>query len=187
MPAVVPGVASRLWRLSDGSRAACLLLADALPEELASPVISSGQPKADDTAAVIASRRGLLVEPDARVAEVDQGDAWYEGDYRARAEAYLAGEATPGWEPRQAVAARFGAAIEALLDRHGDGDALVVNHGLALSLYLDSRSPAVQTDRSSEPLDLVPFWKSLTFPDAWRLDLEENTLTRLFFGGIPGD
>ena len=56
-----------------------------------------------------------------------------------------------------------------------DRDLIVVNHGLALSLYLASRTR----------IDLVPFWQALTFPDAWRLDLESGELSHLFHAGLP--
>lgn len=121
MPEVVPGASSRLWRLSDFSREGCSLLANALPAKLGSSVISSGQPKVDEAAAVIALRRELLVETEARVAEVDQGGDWYEGDYRARAIAYLRRDDTPGWESRELVIRRFSDAVTERLDASTGG------------------------------------------------------------------
>ena len=186
MPEVIRGVSSKLWRLSDGSREHCVLLADALSGELASPVISSGRPKVDDTAAVLALRRGLAVQTDERVAEVDQGSVWYDGDYRGRAADYLDGIDMPGWEARELVARRFAAAVNERLAEPGAADLVVVNHGLAMSLYLASLLPEVVVDNRRDAFHLVQFWQDLTFPDAWRLDLEQNTLTRLFYGGLTG-
>ena len=186
MPEVIRGVSSKFWRLSDSSREHCVLLADALSGELASPVISSGQPKVDDTAAVLALRRGLAVQTDERVAEVDQGSVWYDGDYRGRAADYLDGIDMPGWEARELVARRFAAAVNERLAEPGAADLVVVNHGLAMSLYLASLLPEVVVDNRRDAFHLVQFWQDLTFPDAWRLDLEQNTLTRLFYGGLTG-
>ncbi|HMO54121.1 MAG TPA: hypothetical protein PJ994_06430, partial [Tepidiformaceae bacterium] len=55
-------------------------------------------------------------------------------------------------------------------------DVIVVNHGLAMSLWMASRLP----------LDVVSWWKSLTFPDAWRVDLDAQTVEHLWLGGREG-
>ena len=98
MPEVVPGVSSTLWRLSQSSREDCVLLAHALNRPLAAPVLTSGQPKVDETAAIVAMRRGLNTRIDPRVREAEQPAAWLEGDYRAVAAAYLDGDNRHGWE-----------------------------------------------------------------------------------------
>ncbi len=175
LPEVIRGLSSKLWALSESAKEDCVLLAHALPPDLAPMVLSSGQPKVDETAAVIALRRGLRVHVDPRVAEVDQPDAWFDGDYRAVAADYLRGANPHGWEGPEAVATRFAAAVEEALAANETGDLVVVDHGLALSLYL----------ASNVAIDLVPFWQALTFPDAWRLDLEAGTVERLFSAGLP--
>ena len=72
MPEVVPGVSSTLWQLGKSAKEGCVLLAHALTGPLASPVLTSGQPKVDETAAIIALRRGLATRVDRRVREVEQ-------------------------------------------------------------------------------------------------------------------
>lgn len=57
---------------------------------------------------------------------------------------------------------------------------------MAMSLYLASLAPRLEADGAHAGFELVPFWTALTFPDAWCLDLDRNTLTKLFFGGVPG-
>ena len=46
--------------------------------------------------------------------------------------------------------------------RATDGPAIVVSHGLALSLHLG--------DRLGADFDREQFWSRLAFPDAWALD-----------------
>ena len=46
---------------------------------------------------------------------------------------------------------------------------------MALSLYAANLADGI---------DLPAFWRALTFPDAWRVDLETKALERLFFGGL---
>ena len=184
MPLVVPGVSSTLWRLSEAAKEDCVLLAHALPADLASPILSSGQPKTDETAAIIALRRGLQVRVDHRVRETGEPPGWFEGDFRALVGRYLAGDIQPGWEPHETIVARFTAAVEDALDLvTGGGDLAITTHGRAPSLYLASRKPQILNGGRVTPFELVPFWRALTFPDAWRLDTEVNTLERLFTAG----
>jgi broad specificity phosphatase PhoE len=177
MPEVERGVSSRLWRLGESAKEDCVLLAHALPQNLAPTVYSSDQPKVVETASVIALRRGLSVDRDARFAEVDQGSRWIEDDYRGVAARYLGGFDEPDWEPRERVAARFAAGIANACTRGKGLDTVVVNHGLALSLWL----------ASVLDIDLVAFWRGLTFPDAWAVDVQMGTIERVFLGGVAGE
>jgi broad specificity phosphatase PhoE len=180
MPEVQPGVSSTLWRLGESALEDCVLLAHALPPALGSKVYASNQPKVTQTAGVIALRRGLDVVEDSRLREVEQDHTWIE-DYRAAAMEYLEhgphGESA-GWEPHDRVVERFDAGIAEAVHANTEiaGGVLVVNHGLAMSLWLASRVP----------LDIVPWWKALTFPDAWRVDLDAGTAEHLWLGGREG-
>lgn len=175
MPLVTPGVASTLWPLSEHAREDCVLLAHALPDDIG-PIFTSSEVKARETAAVLALRKGVSVVEDAGFGEVDRPAVWDE-DYRAAAAGYLAGQQRAGWEPRERVVARFGAAVDRALAGGGEGDLVVVNHGLALSLWL----------ASTVAIDLVGFWRALSFPDAWRLDVESRALERLNLGEAAPD
>lgn len=177
MPQVQPGVSSTLWELGESALEDCVLLAHALQPDLAPVVFTSHQPKVKQTAGVLALRRGLDVVEDERLREVEQGICWVD-DYRALAASYLErgniGAATD-WEPRELVVERFGTAVAAAVtaNQGSEGDILVVTHGLAMSLWLASRAT----------IDPVPFWRALTFPDAWKLDLEIREVRRLWMGG----
>lgn len=166
MPDVIPGVDSRGWRLGEAGRAAAAKLAGKLAAGRLAAVFSSDEPKAWQTADEIAAAAGLDVCIDAGFAEVQRPTQWDE-DYRAAAARYLS-HGAQGWESRDSVVRRFGEAVERALATHAGGDVVVVNHGLALSLYL-----AARTDIAA-----VPFWRELAFPDAWRLDLESVSLVR---------
>ena len=144
-------------------------------------MLTSGQPKTDQTGAVVALRRGLQVRIEPRIREVEQPSGWLEGDYRQIAAEYLEGHNPQGWEPEEAVARRFTAAVDEAAAPGAEGDIVVVNHGLALSLYLRSTGATI----AGSPFDAVPFWRALTFPDAWRLDPESLELTHLFNAGLP--
>lgn len=172
MPQVTPGTSSTLWTLSEAAREDCVLLAHALSQDIAPVVYTSPEPKAAETAAVIALRLGLQVISDTRLSEVDRPPTWDE-DYRSMVLRYLKSGEQPGWEPANSVRARFTAAVDEALAANPAGDVIVSNHGMALTLYAASIAA----------IDLREFWRQLTFPDAWHLDFETKTLERLYQGG----
>jgi broad specificity phosphatase PhoE len=181
MPEIERGVPSTRWRLSEAAKEDCVLLAHALPAELGPIVYSSGQAKVDETAAVIALRRGLQTQADPRLREVEQPPGWVE-DYRSVALGYLAGQDGFDWEPREAVVRRFQAAISDAIEAAPDRDVVVVNHGLAMSLWV-----AKVVGGQLDDFDLGRFWRDLTFPDAWRVDANSETLQQLFNGGTRSE
>lgn len=153
-----------------------MLLAHALPTDLAPFVLASDERKAAETARVIGMRRGLEAVNDERLREVDRPQNW-DDEYRSLVVRYLGGEAMACWEPQPSVVARFGAAIREADERLGPepGDLVIANHGMALCLWLAS----VAT------IDLVSFWRALTFPDAWHWNPGTGEVQHLFEKGLP--
>ncbi|MBO3738590.1 histidine phosphatase family protein [Actinoplanes flavus] len=152
MPEIDPAVPARQWRLSPDGRAAARELAPLIPA--AARFVASPEPKARETLAEIAGPAPVGV--DAGFAEVRRPSGWTGGgEYRAAARAYLNGAEHDGWEPRDQVVARFGAAV----DRHvAEGGTLVIGtHGLAGTLWLNSRSAF------GWPAERL--WAALRFPD----------------------
>jgi broad specificity phosphatase PhoE len=172
MSAVDPNVDSRQWGITRDAVDDCVLLASSLPV-ISVDVRSSTERKAVDTARVVANITGREVQIDERFGEVRRPFTW-DDDYRTIAMSYLR-EGRDEWEPRAAVVARFTAGVDDALRIEGGGPVVVVNHGLALSLYIESL-----TD-----VDVAEFWSALTFPDAWSVDLDSGELERLFTAGRP--
>jgi broad specificity phosphatase PhoE len=172
MSAVDRSVDSRQWGITPDAIDECVLLASSLPATPAD-VRSSTERKAVDTAKVIANITSREVQIDERFGEVRRPFTW-DDDYRSIAMSYLQSDRDE-WEPRTAVVARFTAGVEDALRIEGNGPLVVVNHGLALSLYLASVAE----------IDVVSFWSALTFPDAWSVDLDSGEKERVFTGGRP--
>jgi broad specificity phosphatase PhoE len=184
MSAVERGVASKRWGITEAAREDCLLLSEHLPPSIAPCIYASGERKSLETAQVIAPRKGCDVVVDDGFAEVDRPATW-DNDYRALAAAYVGGAAHPAWEPAATVHDRFGRAARRARGAHADADVVVVNHGMALTLYLAAFDPVVVARGEARAFDAVAFWRALTFPDAWRLDTASNTVTRVFDAGLP--
>jgi len=171
-PEVRPGSPPVSWELGDRGREDCVLLAHHLATRSLAPIVfSSSEPKAEQTAAVLALRLGLAVRVDDRLGEVERPSAW-DDDYEASAGKYLAAGERDGWERADAVRARFRAAVKDAVDSQPQGDVVIVNHGLAMTLFLAEGAPVVPAQ----------FWATLTLPDAWRLDLESGSLERCHQG-----
>lgn len=157
------------WELGPEGRGAAAELALHAKLGDVAAIVSSTEPKALATAAAFAARTGHPVQPDDRLVEVAR--PWVGDGYRTAARRYLIGDEPEGWEPRHVVADRFAAAIDDARAEVGDGELLVISHGLSLSLHLEAVFPL--------PFDVYGFWCRLAFPDAWRIDHEELTLTRV--------
>ncbi len=175
LPEIERGTASKLWGLSDSSREDCVLMAHALPKDLAPIILCSDERKARETAEVLALRLGLQVNADDRLAEVDRPQVW-DRDYREVAASYLAGAPEPGWEARESVMARFSAGVAAAREAAGERDVAIVSHGMAMSLWAASVTS----------IDVAAWWRELTLPDAWRIDFEQGAIEHLWIGGAAG-
>ena len=172
MPLVEPGVPSLLWGLTEQAREDCVLLAHHFALPLGGIVYASAERKACETAAVLAFCLGREVVIDDAFGEINRPATWDE-DYRALVVRYLEGESLAGWEPREHVVLRFSDAVERARQADAGRDIVVVNHGQALSLYL----------ASLVSMEIVPFWRVLSFPDAWALDFESLELNHVYEAG----
>lgn len=162
---VVPGRPPRTWGLSDEGRRRAALLAGRLADFDVARVVSSVEPKAVETAEIVAQR---LTVPSASVPGLheqlrDTAPYLGEKDFQT-AIAWLFDEPSKvvfGEESADAAADRFSAAIESLVmdERSAERsashrDRIVVAHGTVISLYV-ARAAGI------EPF---PLWQSLGLP-----------------------
>jgi broad specificity phosphatase PhoE len=143
-----------LWRLSDEGRARCVALARRLVPFAPTRLVSSSEPKARETAELIAPALGLAVELDDRLRETARRTVGWlareELDARVAELFARPDEIVFGEESATSALARFEAVVAAL-----PAEALVVTHGTILSLYV-----AARTGRDGYDL-----WRSLHLPD----------------------
>lgn len=170
MPVVQPGVHPVRWRLDDLGRMAVASLAESLPPEVANPVWSSHEARAEETAEVLIAARPdqleLRLDPDLR--EVGRPTVW-SSTYTEDLAGYFRNGEREGWEPSSAVLTRLGSAIDRATREAAGLPAVVVTHGLALSLYVGAVCG----------LRPAGFLHSLLHPDAWLIDVDAGRLERL--------
>lgn len=169
MPAFGPGLPAAAWKLNSEGWCAARALADALPT--GALLVASEETKARQTLEPTGS-----VHTDARFNEVTR-DEPYEGDFRARRRAYMAGTDHPGWEPRNQVAARFTGGLR-FWTAQADGRPLVIaSHGMAITLWLSATVGLA---------DAGTFWAELRLPDLLSVDVTGKQVIRMVYGDCSG-
>ena len=168
-PQIDPATPAPQWSLSADGRLAAAALADRIARFAPRAAVASPEPKALETARVLAAPLGLAVDADGGFAEQHRPNLPFGSReaFEARMAAAFAEPATSpfGGESADAAHDRFVAALA----RHAARPLLVVTHGTVLSLYL-SRSLA---------LEPFPLWKSLALPEAFILDAEGRLRARV--------
>jgi broad specificity phosphatase PhoE len=168
-PQVDPATPAPQWPLSAEGRRAAAAVAERIAPFAPRAAISSPEPKALETARILAAPLGLSVVADPGLAEHRRPDLPFGSreTFEARMAAFFAQPATPffGGESADAAHARFVTALA----RHAARPLLVASHGTMITLYL-SRLQGL------EPFAL---WKSLALPEVFILDGVGRILERL--------
>ena len=170
LPMLEPGVPSRAWRLSDTGRAQCVPLADQIAVYRPVAIAASAEPKATETAQIVAHHLGLSVEILDALHENDRTDLGWLGaeELEVRIARFFAepGRRVMGNETADQAHARFAAAITDVCARHPDGNVVVVAHGTVITLFV-ARPAGVAP---------FPFWKRLGLPAFVALSLPNYTV-----------
>jgi broad specificity phosphatase PhoE len=159
LPEVNPQVSSHRWVLSEEGRRRCGWLADELKTQKVSRLFSSLEPKALETAALVAVRTGFMMEPRPDLHENDRtGFGFVEQDelwQRFRMFFNQPTRLTIGEETADGAFERFAAAVRVILDKARGENIAVVTHGTVLTLFVARHNTHVP------PFDL---WASLGLP-----------------------
>jgi broad specificity phosphatase PhoE len=131
-------------------------------------ICSSWEPKALQTAQIVAEQRSLPIEPVFDLRELRRTEGFVP-DYHAAVREVLENplKSFNGWEPAGEAQTRIVTAIERLWMLHEGETLAVVSHGLVLTLYL-----AYLTD-SAPTLDL---WHSLPFASTIQVNPEARAI-----------
>lgn len=143
-PQIVPDAPPATWRLSPEGVSRCGPLAERLRPFRPRSIVSSVEPKAAGTAALVAERLGLAVDLVAGLHEHDRRDTPFLGDaaFAAAVRTMFArpNELVLGRETAAEAGTRFAAALEPVLADRPDEDVIVVAHGTVISLFVAART-----------------------------------------------
>lgn len=171
-PHIVPERPAGTWHLNNAGRAGARGLVPCLAPERPDIVVTSREPKAQETGAIIADALGLpLREHDGLGEQGGDTVPWIESaeDFRAAVRAHFdePSGVVLGAESADDAAARFARAVA---DLPPDVRCpILVSHGRIMVSYL----------ASVLGVDAWPIWADLRLPDALAVDLDAGTMRRL--------
>jgi broad specificity phosphatase PhoE len=160
------------WPLSELGRQQAHKLAEQPFWQEVHIICTSVEPKAIQTAQIVAERHDLPVKPSFDLRELRRPGG-HVSDYESAVRQVLENpeRSVNGWEPAGEAQTRIVTAIERLLALHENETLAVVSHGLVLTLYLAYLADATPT------LDL---WHSIPFASAVQLDPETHQILAHF-------
>jgi broad specificity phosphatase PhoE len=171
-PEVMPGVAARDWPLAPAGRAAARALAGRLAGAYTlTRLTGSGEPKAMQTAQIIAQELRLPVEHDADLGEHRRERVPFLGAaaWDAAIVLFFASPAALvlGEETALQALERFSAAVARCVTRESERDVALVTHGAVMTLFVAAHNPRVSA---------LAFWRGLALPDLVALALPDYHL-----------
>ena len=160
------------WPLSDLGRQQAQRLAESPFWPEVQIICSSWEPKALQTAQIVAARRDLPVEPIFDLRELRRPGGPVD-DYESAVRQAFNNPTTSvnGWEPAGEAQTRIVTTIERLLMLHEDETLAVVSHGLALTLYLADLTGIAPS---------LELWQSLSFASTIQVDPQARQILARF-------
>jgi broad specificity phosphatase PhoE len=169
-PVVDPAKPAQLWRLSDLGREKSRLLAERLRAHQPQLIVASEEPKAQETATIVAEQLGVQWETAPGLHEHDRSNVPHmrSGEFISMMELFFRrpSDLVLGKETAEAAANRFGRAVEDVVRRHGAMIVAIVSHGTVLATYL---APLLRR----APFEL---WRELGLPSYVVIDAPEMTV-----------
>jgi len=172
VPEIVEGMPAREWVLSEEGRERARKLAALLLPYQTEIILSSVEPKAWETASILAEVLGLTVQAVNGLQEHDRSTSPYYAksefeklvqEYFEKPDLLVFGKETA----RQSLA-RFRETVETAVEAHRDKIMMIVSHGTVISLFV-----AWLTGR-----DGLALWQSLGLPSFVVLDMHSRKLLR---------
>ncbi len=166
----MPDVPAHQWHLSEAGREKCSTLAERLAEYQPDVVVTSDEPKAAETAHIVANILGKPVKTVDGLREHDRSNVPF-----LSAEDFEAAIAEFFREPQRLVLGqetadqahlRFAGAVDRIVADHANKTVVLVTHGTVIALYV-SRTSA---------LDPFLVWKRLDAPSFVVLSLPERRI-----------
>ena len=166
-PEIAPNLPANEWHLSETGRLRCKALAQRLAAHRPDVIVSSIEPKAVETAQIVANLLSQPLESIADLHEHDRSNVGFRSteqfeaavaDFFAHPDRLVLGKETADQTHR-----RFAKAVSGVVDKHADKNIVVVAHGTVISLF-------VARAARWEPFGL---WQRLGLPSFVVLSLPE--------------
>jgi broad specificity phosphatase PhoE len=166
LPEIIPTLPANQWHLSEIGRTQCALLADQLATYAPAALVSSLEPKALETANLVAQRMHTSVQIVDGLHEHDRSNTpWLSSEEFDRAVAaffHRPTELVLGCETAQQASERFAKTMAEVTSQYAEQNVVVFTHGTVLSLYV-ARATGIEPFALWKRLGL-PSFVVLTFP-----------------------
>ncbi len=173
LPEILEDVPAREWHLSDEGRERARRLAEKLMRYQPEIVISSVEPKARETAAILAKNLGLEFREVEDLHEHDRNGVPYHTKviFQNLVQELFdkPHQLVFGNETASEALARFRQAVELVLDSYNDKTIVLVAHGTVISLYVAWLTGC----------DGYGLWNELGLPSFVVLDIQSKTLIKI--------
>jgi broad specificity phosphatase PhoE len=140
LPEIVPALPASQWRLSEEGRQRCRILAEQLAAHHPAVIVTSIEPKAEETGWIVAGHLAVPCETAAGLHEHERSSVgWLGGDHFEAAVARLFAQPQQqvfGSETADQAHQRFAGAITQVLDRYEEKTIAVVAHGTVIALFV---------------------------------------------------
>lgn len=170
LPKIVENAAAREWELSDAGRVRAKQLAERLNGYQPEVIVSSVEPKAKETAEIIAAKHNLGLQVVNGLHEHDRSKVAYipKDDFQAAVCEFFEkpDKLVFGSETADECHARFQQAVHSILDHNLDKTVVIVTHGTVISLFVS---------RLTGMPDLL-LWNELGLPSFVVIDMQSATL-----------
>ncbi|HTL28309.1 MAG TPA: histidine phosphatase family protein [Tepidisphaeraceae bacterium] len=172
-PLVDPAKSSDQWKLSEAGREQARRLAEKLATMQIQSIISSEEPKAKETADIIAGQLGLTASTAADLHEHDRRNVPHmrSRDFISMMELFFRkpDERVLGSESAREAFERFTTAIDAVTESHPAGNLAIVAHGTVIALFLAAHSQR----------DGFELWREMGLPSYAVLSLPDRNVEQV--------
>lgn len=172
LPEIVENVPAREWNLSSEGRARAGILAEKLRQYQPEIIVSSVEPKAEQTAEIIGGILGLKFSVADGLREHERsGVPFYSNDeFQSLVQGFFEkpDKLIFGNETANEALVRFCESIESILKIYNNKKVVLVSHGTVISLFV-----AWLTG-----VDGYPLWKELGLPSFIALDMQNKKLLK---------
>jgi broad specificity phosphatase PhoE len=172
-PLVDPQKSSELWRLSTEGREQARSLAGAIAPHHPAQIIASEEPKATETARILAKELNIPAKATPDLHEHDRSNVPHmrSGEFISNIELFFRRptDLILGKESATQALSRFEQAIDQILTDHPEGNLALVSHGTVIALFIEKHS-----DRNG-----FQIWREMSLPSFAVFDLPEMELTEL--------
>ena len=170
LPEIVKNVSAHKWKLSDEGRVRAQRLAERLSLYQPEVIVSSIEPKAKETAEIIAKKHGLKLHIVEGLHEHDRSKTPYlsKDEFKAAIREFFEkpDALVFGSETADQTHTRFDQTVRSVLNYYGDKTVAIVAHGTVISLFV-SRLTGIS--------DLI-LWNELGLPSFIVIDVQSAAL-----------